>query len=75
MYLGVALPKCELDPWSDMRGGGGGGGGKGTRGSSYIYYAHWYMFCLLRCEEYKCIWARARILDTVANLATHFQKL
>ena len=21
------------------------------------------------------IWARARILDTVANLATHFQKL
>ena len=24
---------------------------------------------------YWWVWARARILDTVANLATHFQKL
>ena len=27
------------------------------------------------CKFAICLWARARILDTVANLATHFQKL
>ena len=33
------------------------------------------MFSWLEALYWYLSWARARILDTVANLATHFQKL